>query len=330
VVSPLLANIALHGLETAVTTACGKTTMLVRYADDFVVLHEDKAVIQQAQAVAEQWLRKMGLELKPSKTRIAHTLYEQEGRIGFDFLGFQVRQFAVGKTHSARNSNGKPLGFKTIITPSKAAIKRHLQTLRTIVQRDKGANQAALITHLNPVIRGWTRYYSTVVVADLFGRLDYLTYQKLRAWAYYQHPHKSRSWIARRYWHPSQGKWTFAVVNGPRLYRHFQTEIRRHVKVAGTRSVFDGDMVYWAMRVQHHPLLSTRRAKLLKRDGGRCGWCGLYFRDGDTLELDHLLPRTLGGSDQMDNLRVLHQHCHDAKSAQDGTHASRGTHDQSQ
>jgi RNA-directed DNA polymerase len=63
----------------------------------------------------EGWLKDMGLEMKPSKTRIAHTLETLEAEPpGFDFLGFEIRQYPVGKHHSGKQ-NGKRLGFKTLI-----------------------------------------------------------------------------------------------------------------------------------------------------------------------------------------------------------------------
>src|SRR5262249_44196818 len=119
VLSPVLANIALHGLEEQVAAAfpatrrvAGKkerwTPALIRYADDLVVLHPDLGVIRRCQEVIADWLRGMGLELKPSKTFICHTLEEHEGKVGFDFLGFTVRQFRVGKHHSGSNGAGKP------------------------------------------------------------------------------------------------------------------------------------------------------------------------------------------------------------------------------
>src|SRR5262249_8505869 len=93
-ISPLLANIALHGLETDVVKHYGPSRkdfsppIMVRFADDFVVLHRDRNVIEQCQRFIMGWLQPMGLELKPSKTRITHTLETGEHEPGFDFLGF--------------------------------------------------------------------------------------------------------------------------------------------------------------------------------------------------------------------------------------------------
>ncbi|MHC5833449.1 MAG: reverse transcriptase domain-containing protein, partial [Nostoc sp.] len=70
-----------------------RSLSLIRYADDFVILHENLTVVQRCREIISEWLQGMGLELKPSKTRLTHTLnqYEQE-KPGFDFLGFSIQQ----------------------------------------------------------------------------------------------------------------------------------------------------------------------------------------------------------------------------------------------
>jgi RNA-directed DNA polymerase len=329
VVSPLLANIALHGLETALQATCPATRhhrcwrpIVVRYADDFVVLHPDLRVIQQVAEQAQGWLAKVGLALHPQKTRIGHTLREHAGqRPGFDFLGFQVRQFLVGRTHSGTTGGrGRPsvrLGFKTATQPSAAAMRRHLDAIRRQIRQDRAASQAVLVAHLTPVIRGWTQYYRTGTAKASFARLDYLTYQQLRRWAYRRHAGRSRTWVVRKYWRREQGTWAFAPPGGRSLPRHTATAIRRHVKVQGDRSPLDGDWAYWGRRLGRHPELPQRTALLLHRQHGRCAWCGQAFRHGDLLEIDHRVPRATGGPDRYHNWQLLHGHCHDAKSATD-------------
>jgi len=202
-VSPLLMNIALHGMETAVMEAYrtkeGKP-QFIRYADDLVVFHATEEGVKRAQAVLETWLADVGLELKPSKTKITHTLTPYQGKVGFNFLGFAIRQFPVGQTHTGKNTYGKPLGFKTIISPSKEAIKRHMEEIGKKVRKLRSAAQEKLIGTLNPIIRGWANYYRTVVAAQTFSLCDHLTYQQLRRWAYRRHPTKGRQWIVRKYW----------------------------------------------------------------------------------------------------------------------------------
>jgi RNA-directed DNA polymerase len=314
VISPLLANIALHGLETAVRAAFPECyrgrrhwkPIVVRYADDFVVLHEDRAVIERVQAVVAEWLQGTGLAVKPSKTRVVHTLHAYDGNApGFDFLGVHVRQYPMGKTHTARTTNGRPLGFKTLIRPSAESLKRHTQMI------------VALITHLAPVITGWTKYFSTVASGRSFAKMDWVTFQKLYRWAKRRHPRKSRHWVARKYWRLETGKWDFAVKGGPRLPRHSRTPIRRHVKVEGQRTPFDGDWVYWGSRMGRHPELPRRVARLLAGQQGRCAACGLFFTVDDLPEVDHIIPRAMGGKDGYSNWQLLHRHCHDRKTARD-------------
>jgi RNA-directed DNA polymerase len=337
VASPLLANVALHGLETAIVAAFapkeGKPTV-VRYADDFVVLHPDLSVIERARQVATDWLAPMGLQLKPSKTRIAHTLHHHDGKVGFDFLGFAIRQHPAGKHRAARVGNqwgaGHSLGFKTIITPSKEAVARHAEALGTVIARHRAAPQAALIDHLNPIIRGWTRYYSTVSAKRTFSTLSYVMYPKLRRWAKRRHPRKGGPWISSRYWHPERGTWLFATKDGVKLFAHHKMPIRRHVKVRGSKSPYDGDWAYWAQRLGEHPQLPRRVATLLRWQRGKCARCGLYFRDGDLLEVDHVIPLSAGGRDGYSNWQLVHRHCHDQKTAGDGSLRPRGAHAKSQ
>ena len=69
---------------------------LIRYCDDFVVIHDSLSIIQQSQQVIAKWLKDIGLELKPSKTFITHTLTHYQGREGFNFLGFHIQQYTEG------------------------------------------------------------------------------------------------------------------------------------------------------------------------------------------------------------------------------------------
>jgi RNA-directed DNA polymerase len=192
VVSPLLANIALHGMETVlnewVRTWKGtkkknlEAFSFIRYADDFVCLHESKEVIEKAQEILEQFLEPIGLQLRPEKTQITHTL--QGKKPDFDFLGFNIRQYKVNNTKS---------GFKTLIKPSKKAIKKHYEKVAKEVGNNKTAKQENLIKVLNPIIRGWCNYNSTVVSKEIFSKLDFLTYRLLKRWCKRRHPSAIRS-----------------------------------------------------------------------------------------------------------------------------------------
>src|SRR5260370_8600774 len=81
---------------------------LIRYADDFVVLHEKAEEVSKAQQLIATWLQGIGLELKPSKTRFSHTLEKYQGNAGSDFLGFPIRHFPPGKPQPAKTLNKNP------------------------------------------------------------------------------------------------------------------------------------------------------------------------------------------------------------------------------
>jgi RNA-directed DNA polymerase len=341
VISPLLANVALHGIEELIMGLAPKFEMrdsrgwtyglrdklksisLIRYADDFVVLHEDIEVVKLCQVEIEKWLSGIGLELKPSKTRLAHTLNKlDDEKPGFNFLGFNIRQFPVGKHNSSR-VKGKILGFKTIITPSKESQKKHYRQVAEVINESRGLNQATLIRKLSPIIRGWCNYFSTVVSQRVFERLWHLVFWKLLKWGRHRHRNKGRGWIRRKYFKTVEGNnWAFVTGEGNdllELIQHSSTEIKRYVKVKGMASPYDGDWIYWSSRMGVRPEIPVRVTKLLKRQKGKCAHCKNYFKDGDSIEVDHLIPKSKGGRESYDNWQLLHRHCHDTKTANDGS-----------
>lgn len=332
--SPLLANIALHGMEQRIKQAFPKRERqikgkririnpahLIRFADDFVILHEDLEVVKQCQIIISEWLKELGLELKPSKTRISHTLHQYNGNKGFNFLGFSIRQFPVGKYQSGKNTKGERLDFKTLIKPSKDSIKKHRKKIKRIINVHKASTQLKLINELNPVITGWSNYFSTVVSSDAYSLLNNWMYQQLRNWAVHRHTHKSQYWISNKYWLIDKGDgWRFAANDKDsikNISRHSETSIKRHIKVQGDKSPFNGDWVYWSSRMGKHPEANKRISLLLKKQEGKCSHCGLYFKEDDLMEIDHIIPRSQGGKDEYKNIQLLHRHCHDEKTAID-------------
>jgi RNA-directed DNA polymerase len=152
---------------------------IIRYADDFVVLHPELEVLKAKEAI-QTWLKQVGMELKPEKTRICHTLNplrveesELTEKPGFDFLGFNIRQYHVGKHKSGKSGGPKIhplLGFKTFIKPSKKSILAHHESLKRVIKSHQTAPQSGLIGKLNPIIKGWANYYSGVAAKETFSR----------------------------------------------------------------------------------------------------------------------------------------------------------------
>ena len=225
VISPLLANIAFHGIEEQIKHYAEtlnekfQRLSLIPYAGNFVLAHEDIEVVQKCQHIITESLSELCLEFKPSQIRISHTLYicgEQEP--GFDFLGFNIRQYEVSKNQSK-------LGFTTKIKPSAESIRSHYCQIAEAIDKHKSLPQAALIRKLNPLIKSWVNYYSTFVSKKTFQDLDNLIFQKLWRWAKRRHPNQNNHWICHKYWQTiGENKREFSCSgrnsSQVRLFRH--------------------------------------------------------------------------------------------------------------
>jgi RNA-directed DNA polymerase len=330
VISPLLANIALHGLEEDTRNALQsvlkqadkpahrawarvrKQLQIVRYADDFVVMHKNLSVIKEAKKGIAAWLGDMGLQLQPEKTRIVHTLHKFEGNEpGFDFLGFHCRQY----------SKTKGEGFKTLIKPGKSSIRRHLMSIKESISKLGTDSQNEIIT-LNSKIMGWSNYYRTCVAKAVFSGVDNVVYWQLSEWVKRSSRGRSLKKKMRKYYKVvGSRKWVFTTKAGKTLLRHDATKIVRHIKVLGSRSPFDGDWVYWGTRLGRNPLLTPRRARLLKQQHGKCGYCKLYFRQEDIMEIHHVDGNHK--NNKQDNLMLIHGHCHDQITTQSNVSMTR-------
>ncbi len=277
IVSPLLLNVALHGMEQAAGvryrtgTHAGHTVsgspVLVRYADDLVVLCHSRHETEQVKARLAAWLAPRGLVFNEEKTSIVAL------DAGFDFLGFTVR----------RQSG------KLLIKPSKAALRRFRERLRTEMRALRGANAEAVLIRLNPIIRGWSAYYRTVVSSKAFAALDEYMWRLAFKWAKHSHPNKSRRWVINRYFgkfnRSRQDKWVFGDRDSGVYLRKFAwTWIIRHHLVKGGSSPDDPTLArYWANRRRKGPPLPVDRVtlRLLVRQQGRCTICGSLLLHAD-------------------------------------------------
>jgi RNA-directed DNA polymerase len=268
IISPCLLNVALHGLEEvagvryeASEPARTKRSCpaLVVYADDMVALCHTKEQAEHVKARVASWLAPRGLTFNEAKTRIV-TLDE-----GFSFLGFTVRRHAG----------------KLIIKPSKAAITRVKRRLAVEMRALRGANAAAVLATINPIVRGWANYYRAVVSSRTFTALDHYLWQLTYKWARRGHRNKSKSWIISRYYgrfNPArQDRWVFGDrVSGAWMPRFSWTKIVRHTLVLGAASPDDPALTdYWAKRRRkNHPPLDRSVLILLAKQKGRCQSCG--------------------------------------------------------
>ncbi|MHA6793819.1 group II intron reverse transcriptase/maturase [Pseudonocardia bannensis] len=278
VISPVLLNVALHGLEQAAgvryrtstarsTWALATSPVLVRYADDFVVACHSQQQAEQVKARLAQWLAVRGLALNEDKTSITHA------DRGFDFLGFNIRRYPNGKL---------------LIKPSTAAITRIRKRLREVFQKMRGATVLALIQTLNPIISGWAAYYRAAVSSGVFSLLDDYVWKLALKWATRRHRNKPKKWIADRYFgrfHPHRkDRWVLGDRDsGVYLLKFSWTRIVRHQLVTGGSSPDDPALAdYWARRRRKHkPPLGRYAVFQLQRQHGRCPICGDYLLHAD-------------------------------------------------
>ena len=277
VVSPLLLNVALHGMEEAAgvryvpsgvhagMTVAG-TPVVVRYADDLIALCVSREQADEVRARLAAWMAPRGLAFNEEKTRVVH-LDE-----GCDFLGFNIRRYRG----------------KLLIKPSKAAVQRHRKRLAAEMLALRGSNAEAVIRRLNPIIRGWSAYYRGVVSSEVFAKLDKYLWQLTYKWAKYGHSNKSKHWVVNRYFgqfnKSRQDQWVFGDrKSGAYLLRFSWTSIVRHQLVPGTASLDDPDLAdYWAKRRQRiAPPLDGVSLGLLKTQRGRCPLCDELLLSAD-------------------------------------------------
>jgi group II intron reverse transcriptase/maturase len=174
VISPLLSNIYLHVLDRVWETKCARLGTLVRYADDFVVMCDTKAQVEEARRRVEHVLTRLGLELHPEKTRLVDL---SRGCEGFDFLGCHLRKRMSGPIWE----RSRQRVFYLQRCPSQRAMRRIRQRVRDLTLRRRcHEDLRVVIADLNPVLRGWGQYFCTGNAADHFTDLDAYVERRLR------------------------------------------------------------------------------------------------------------------------------------------------------
>lgn len=332
IISPFLANIALHGMEYDLKnwvcehiTTKGisrrdkmKSISLIRYADDFVILHKSKEIIEKSKLFIEDWLNtKPKLKLNTTKTKI---ICSSEG---FNFLGFQFISIQ-------RNNQ-----TKIKIYPAKSSVTSIIQKIGNITRKNRSISSYDLIETLRPIILGWANYYKFCECKETFHKVDNVIWQIIRSWVFRRDRLHGRTTIKEKYF-PSGKSYRFdnrthidnwiltgkKIDKGSKIKENWLPRIQwvkkqKYVKVKGKASVYNGDHIYWTIKTNLHGIQNTRVKRLLKVQNAICPICQVKFLPTDVLEVDHIIPSSHGGSDQYKNLQLLHRHCHILKTNTD-------------
>jgi RNA-directed DNA polymerase len=310
VFSPLLLNIALHGMEAALGvkhdrqgTSIGKRAV-VRYADDFVVFCESKEdAVEVRDKILPPWLAERGLSLSEEKTRIVH-LTE-----GFDFLGFNIRRYAKPETTRS--------GYKLCIKPSKKAVLGKVKELRETWLALRGHSLKAVLWKLNPIIRGWANYNRKVVASQTFKKLDNWMFRRACRYTRHTHPEKPWKWVRKRYWgrlnKERADHWVFGDKHtGKYLLKFSWFKIVRHELVRGRSSPDDPELrdYWWARQKVNANHLSAEDLDMANDQGWVCRLCGMDLINGEELHRHHKIPKAKGGSNARSNRELVHLYCH--------------------
>ncbi|CAA0115499.1 Group II intron-encoded protein LtrA [BD1-7 clade bacterium] len=308
IISPVLANLALDGLEKVLeahfgmknTKASYKTKVnYVRYADDFIITGISKELLEnEVKPLVEDFMAERGLALSPEKTLVTHIAD------GFDFLGQNVRKY-----------NGKCL-----IKPSHKNVKTFLANIRSVLNGNKTMSTWWIIAKLNPMIRGWANYHRAVVAKETFNYVDYRIWKMLWQWCKRRHQNRRKRWIKEKYFKSVKTRnWVFQGVNPSNqrlsLLYASDTPIKRHTKIKAESNSYDPVWeTYFEQRLERAWRDSEQGRKktmtLWARQDRRCPMCKQHITHETGWNIHHIVEKHKGGSNLLDNLVLLHPNCH--------------------
>lgn len=323
--SPTLANMVLDGIEDLLGRKFGSSKLngnnnykqrknpilFVRYADDFVVIGRTKEVLEnEVKPMIQSFLEERGLELSLTKTHTT-SIYD-----GFDFLGQNIRKYKM--------RNGEQ---KLLIKPSKTSIKTFLANIRKIIRSAKSMSQRELIQILNPKIRGWTYYHRHVVSSEIFSAIDKEIWKALWRWCVRRHPKKGKRWIKSKYFHRAEQRdWIFRSIVKEQGVTVIETisssssvSIIRHIKIRRQAIPFDStyEMYFQQRTSEKWKNNKSGRVKVMalwKRQKGICPICLEKVTKLSNWVVYWHKNKLEGGSDNINNLSLLHPSCSRAKS----------------
>lgn len=316
IISPLLSNIALHGMEKEIGIEYKlqnskrdgayyintSPLSMVRYADDFVIMCESKKDAENMYTKLQPYLKDRGLQLEETKTRIVHITD------GFDFLGFNIRRYITQQ------------GNKLLIKPSKDSIIKCKTKISDIFNENNGQNVHKLISEINPIIRGYANYWSSAVSKMTYKEIDNYIFIKIRKYLRRLHTNKSGKWKTKRYFKPdihgqSDDKWLLTdPINNNQIIKMNWTPIIRHVMIKHNNSPYDKNLKNYYIKRDIREFNRNNvsyRQKLAKKQKYICPLCKESIVDNkESLEMHHKIPRCNGGTNNYKNIQLVHTSCH--------------------
>jgi RNA-directed DNA polymerase len=309
-ISPTIANMVLDGLSAHVANAIqpyrkkGKNmkVLTVRYADDFIVTCESQELLQDIVIPAvNAFLRERGLILNQKKTHITDLRQE------FDFLGFNIRVYP-------RKNN--PSGEQLLIKPAPKKVQAFRHKLKAIFKENPHTNTLALIKELNPILRGWTNYYRTGVRKKVFSSLAWYLWHKCLDWSRNKSKGVGVTKILGKYFTKvgNRRHVFFRKIEDKNFYLFDMAgvPIKRHRIIRDLNPYLIRNSDYFLKRKHTGDLnlWDKIRWTLLKSTKSICPVCDQPIVGGEGMDIHHITPKKLGGTNDVKNLVALHRECH--------------------
>ena len=310
VISPLLANVALTSMDEFCQQFGRKKSRhtvspIVRYADDFVIICESEQWARRIRARVSHHLRDgLGLELSGEKTHITHISK------GFNFLGFNIRKYRDRKLDKGDE-------MKLLIKPQAEKVDNFKHKLKEIL---KVVSPQEVVQKLNAVITGWGMYYRFVVSKVIFSKLDNDIWHNLYRWSKRNQNNRPTGQRVEKYFSRSkERKWVSSDKTGKQISKLSTIPIKRFIKINNDHRVYDVNSIeYWEKReylnAKDSILGSGVLSALFGKQKGKCAYCKQPFTKDEInnveLHRHHMKPRSEGGDEKLNNLRLVHTLCH--------------------
>jgi RNA-directed DNA polymerase len=369
IISPLIGNFTLDGLETTAFKGVKKSVTitdsdnnkkvldlrfgLVRYADDFIIVLNHPRNIKVIKKNVEKFLDIRGLQINEKKSKEIFFSFSKESKKDpspkFDFLGFtfmyqsNVRLSRIISKRHMTNSK------KVIISPSRQNVIAFKRKLKTLIGKNSNLTAIELLQKLNPILRGWTRYFSVSICAKILSEVDNYVYRRLWRWCTRKHPKVGKFHLGDKYFlmgsdngimSPHDRKWHFygqsknksKRVKGDNIkflvFTLLETKIIAARKLAISPSIREiSPYLNENKYLEFKANIAKKRTRessndfhvLYNRQKGKCEFCNrpMEFESvgeetkPEALEIHHIKPLSIGGMHAgYSNKSLLHKSCH--------------------
>lgn len=319
-ISPTIFNIILNGIEEDILNEKG--VFPIRFADDIIVFSDTIEKLEEVKNIISRFLKPRGLCLNEGKTKVGSI--EQ----GVDFLGYNFREYPQKQLRS----NAKMLTKKgtLLVKPSTHSIENFKNKINEVFKKYRRAKAYSLIIELNPIIRGWANYFNSRGGWTLLkNKLGLWLWIRLKKWVYSKHPNfrGGKKKLLAKYFKPVQrnrnyfNAWTFYGKNAKHEIllvdiQEIKVNSENHLKFNPSPNPYnpDDDTIFnKALKRQllNDIRISKLKQNLLRRQGGLCVICDqIIDLNQEQVERDHIVPKSQGGKDTLDNTMIVHKECH--------------------